>query len=91
MSCDEPVDQLKFWRMVQAAADGNAAADAAAAAAAAADGFKIEFGRSLMGRLSGVLHSLGVGLGAHVHGDVVAEGDFSSSLHYERWGVTFDV
>ena len=68
-----------------AAADGNAAADAAA------DGFKIEFGRSLMGRLSGVLHSLGVGLGAHVHGDVVAEGDFSSSLHYERWGVTFDV
>jgi hypothetical protein len=44
-----------------------------------------------MGRLSGVLHSLGVGLGAHVHGDVVAEGDFSSSLHYERWGVTFDV
>ena len=85
MSCDEPVDQLKFWRMVQAAADGNSAADAAA------DGFKIEFGRSSMGRLSGVLHSLGVGLGAHVHGDVVAEGDFSSSLHYERWGVTFDV
>jgi len=61
VSLDEAVDQVTFWRMVQAAA----AAPAAAAAAAA--GFKIDFGRSLMGRVSGVLHSLGVSLGSQVH------------------------
>ncbi len=65
VSLDEAVDQVTFWRMVQAAAAAPAPAPAAAAAAAA--GFKIDFGRSLMGRVSGVLHSLGVSLGSQVH------------------------
>jgi hypothetical protein len=57
VSLDEPVSQLTFYRMVQAAV---------ARANVSAPQFKIEYGKSVLGRVSGVLYSVGVALGAKV-------------------------
>ena len=63
VSLDEPVSQLTFYRMVQAAADKARCARPAAAAAAA---FKIDFGRGALGCVGGVLYTIGAALGAKV-------------------------
>jgi hypothetical protein len=57
VSVDEPVSQLTFYRMVQAAVARRHGAAAC---------FKIEFGRSLLGRVSAFLYTAAVGMGAKV-------------------------
>ena len=61
VSLDEPVSQLTFYRMVQAAVARTRSPSRDPAAA-----FRIDFGRSVLGRVSGVLYSIGTTLGAKV-------------------------
>ena len=61
VSLDEPVSQLTFYRMVQAAVARTRSPSRDPAAA-----FRIDFGRSVLGRVGGVLYSIGTTLGAKV-------------------------
>jgi hypothetical protein len=70
VSVDEPVSQLTFYRMVQAAANKARCARPAADPRAAA--FDIGFGRSVLGRVCAVLYMIALALGA----EVTASGDY---------------
>ncbi len=104
VSLDEPVSQVTFYRMVQAAVARTRSASGDPAPA-----FRIDFGRSVLGRVSGVLYSIGTTLGAkvmavtccqlwqrstsswlaQVSSELQAEGQFSSSEHYSSCGRSF--
>jgi hypothetical protein len=68
VSLDAPVSHVTFYRMVQAAVARTRAASGDSAAA-----FRIDFGRSVLGRISGVLYSIGTTLGAKVTAAVAAQ------------------
>jgi hypothetical protein len=63
VSLDEPISHLTFYRMVQAAMARASSSRADEAAA-----FRIDFGRSILGRVGGMLYSLSTTLGAKVRG-----------------------
>jgi hypothetical protein len=68
VSLDEPVSQLTFYRMVQTVANNARASRPPVLAASESDAaaFKIEFGRSALGRVCAALYMIGVALGAKV-------------------------